>query len=64
MKLLVISTSSPTECSYLFRKHLFAESKVSEDDMTISVQENILQLDVTIDNAQLSLKEWVGMNNY
>ncbi len=56
---MVISTSSPTECSYLFRKHLFAESKVSEYDMTISVQENVLQLDVTIDNAQLSLKEWV-----
>lgn len=42
-------------CSYFVE--LFAEAKVCEDDMAVGVQENVLQLQVPVDDPQLSAKE-------
>ena len=37
---------------HLFREHLFGEAKVSEDNVTLPVQEKVLQFYISVDDAQ------------
>ena len=39
--------------AYLFRLHFFAESKVREHHVSVLVQQDVLQLDVSVDHTQL-----------
>ena len=45
--------ASPFAATNLLWKHLLAESKVRQNQMTIFVQENVLKFNVTIHNAKL-----------
>jgi hypothetical protein len=51
----MISNDNLTESltHFLMRQEFFAEAKVCQHNVTFIVKQNILQLDIAVDNAQL-----------